>query len=463
MPNHLLQSTAHPPLDPRVLRLLGWSLVLAWGGVVLGSFQYDDFANVLTDPATTQAPQLIDRLFGGIRPLTRLSYALCARLFGEWAGGWLLVQWLLHVGVVIGVIRLAQWRTGSAMAAFIAGACFALLPSHASVIAYVSGRSTGLATALLVAALVFHELAQRSDRRRLHQALAIMAFLLACTARETALIFPLLVLLWEGTRSPHVSWADGARRTAPYLICAAAVAVLSLAFVPRYLQLLEFSFALRSPLESLTHNLAALPASLSLGLRPWALSVEHVAPTDTASMVIGALVLSAMIGAGMWFRVRRPLIALALLWPIVALLPTHSLIAKLDPITEGPLYLALIGPAIAFGGYASHWLRDASARIARPVLTTAALTAVGLCAWRTVVWGDPVALWEEATVRAPVSSRAWTNLGMAHFAAGHHARARQAFATALDLDPSNVRVMLNLEAIAALDTNTNVLEPREQP
>lgn len=439
---------------PAQIGLLMLGMACAWGGVAWGSFQYDDFANVLNDAATTDPAALADRLLGGIRPLTRLSYAICAQLLGEWAGGWLLVQLLVHVLAVFGVARLAHLRTGNSIAAVIAAAGFAFLPSHATIVAYVSGRSTGLAVALLIGALLAHELGVRSDRTWIHTALAILLFLLACAAKEIAIVFPGLVLLWEATRETRAPIRQCLRRATPYAICAIGAAILLVACVPRYRQLLEFSLEYRSPLESLAHNLAALPATLSLGLRPWALSIEHVASAGLLQMVVGAAVLCLMAMVAARARARQPLVTLALLWPIIALLPTHSMIAKLDSITEGPLYLAFVGPAIAFGSYAANWLRHPRCMLLiRPVMAVALLAAIGLCTWRTYVWSDPVRLWQEAVVHAPASSRAWTNLGMAHLEANRHAPAQQAFRTALALDPANTRVMLNLEMIAALTTN----------
>lgn len=429
-------------------------MACAWGGVANGSFQYDDFDNVLNDSATTDLATLVDRLLGGIRPLTRLSYAICSQLLGEWAGGWLLVQLLVHLLAVLGIARLAQLRTGNTIAAAIAAVSFAFLPSHATIIAYVSGRSTGFATALLIGSLLSHELAGRSGRPRMYTALAMLLFLLACAAKEIAIIFPAFVLLWEATRSTRVSIRECLLRAAPYAICAISTAILLVACVPRYRQLLAFSLEYRSPLESLLHNLAALPATLSLGFRPWALSIEHVASAGALQIALGATALCVMLLLATRLSARQPLVTLALLWPIVALLPTHSFIAKLDSVTEGPLYLAFVGPAIAFGNYAANWLyHPRCTTLMRPAMAAALLVAIGLCTWRTYVWSDPVRLWQEAVVHAPASSRAWTNLGMAHFEANRYGAAQQAFRTALAIDPANTRVMFNLEMIAALNTH----------
>ncbi|MET0657220.1 MAG: hypothetical protein ABW110_03565, partial [Steroidobacteraceae bacterium] len=176
--------------------------VLAWGGIAWGSFQYDDFANILTDPATFNTPDLLERLAHGIRPLTRASYALSAAMFDEWAGGWLLFNGLLHAITTLGIARLTFLRTGNSLAAVRAGLCFALQPANAMVVAYVSGRSTALATTLLIVALLSHERAVTSPSSAAGWSVgAIVAFIGACAAKEIAVVFPLLVLVWEITRS----------------------------------------------------------------------------------------------------------------------------------------------------------------------------------------------------------------------------------------------------------------------
>jgi protein O-mannosyl-transferase len=429
---------------------------MAWGAVVLGSFQYDDFANILDDPATTNASALLDRLATGIRPLTRLTYALSAWTFDEWAGGWLLVNVLLHLAVVLGVMSLVRLRTANAMAAMLAGACFALQPAHAAVIAYVTGRSTGLATVFIVAALWMHErnvqvMSDSVCNRRI--VCAALLFACACAAKEIALVFPALVLLWELTRSTPVSRAEIAKRVAPYGIMALAAGAFMLLSIPRYQALLEFSLSLRSPAESLAHNLIALPVSVSLWFRPWALAVEHAVPSGPAAHWICGLAIVIALATGLRLRSQRPLVALGLLWPLVALLPTHSIIAKTDAITEGALYLAWIGPSIAIGAGLATGLRGVVVARSTVALAIVFAGAVALCNWRASVWRDPVALWQEAVADCPASARAWTNLGIAQLAAGHSHAAHASLRAALDLEPNNTQAMFNLEVLAALSVS----------
>lgn len=423
-------------------------VLVAWGGVLFGSFQYDDFANILTHESTMRGAGLGEQLTGGIRPLTRLSYAASAAMFGTWAGGWLLLNLALHALTAVGVALLAQARGSSSRAAAFAGCCFALLPTNAAVVAYVSGRSTGLAVALIIVSLLAHNRASNlaSVQQRTWQAASIALFVLACAAKEIALVMPALVLLWERCSPQRLTWRESLNRAAPFLVTAALLFALVLS-VQRYRDLLLFSFDLRSPFAALAHNLLALPMTVRLWFAPWELSVEHVSPTltpDTA--LVSAIAMLAVLAA---VRLRNSF-TFAVLWIVIAMLPTHSIIAKLDSITEGSLYLAAIGPAIALGLAWERLVSSWRAERSRVVLATLAALGIGLCMWRVHVWSDPVRLWQEATVQAPHSSRAWANLGIAHLQADEPVLARLALLQAQRLEPANVEVMLNLEMLATL-------------
>lgn len=398
---------------------------LAWGGALWGAFQFDDLHHVVHDPATTDASALVDRLAHGLRPLTRLSYFADAHVVGMHAWGFLLTNLLLHITAALLVFALARHRVGIAAATF-AALVFALQPAHGEVVAYVSGRSTGLMTALVLAALLLHARGQRKA--------ALIAFALACLAKEVALVFPALVVLWEPRR---------ARSALPYL-AAAAVMVGTLLLLSTYRARLDYSLELRSFTDNLVANGRAIPTMLSLWVRPMSLSVDHAfRPSgDVALGIVGLAVLTGAVVGAVVFARRAPAIALAVAWPIVALLPTNSIIAKIDLVTEKPLYLAWVGPALALAILVERTSNRMHVRALAAVLVT--VLAAG-SAWRAYVWRDPVRLWEEATEHAPDKSRCWNNLGMAYRAAGRTRDAMRAFQQAAFLDPSNDRALLNSE------------------
>ena len=140
----------------------------------------------------------------------------------------------------------------------------------------------------------------------------------------------------------------------------------------------------------------------------------------------------------------------------LALLPTNSILAKADLVTEKPLYLAWVGPAIALGATVPAFVRFTANRATRRVLLGAAglvlCAAVGASIWRASLWRDPVALWTDAVAKAPHKSRCWNNLGMANLAVHREADAIAAFQRAVLLDPANEHASLNLVAARALYT-----------
>ena len=429
---------------------------LVWGGVPWGAFQFDDFLNVVRDPATTEPAALMERLQHGLRPLTRLSYFVDAHIFGMRPAGFLAVNLLLHLATVALVFTLARRRVG-VLAAFLAAIVFALQPANAEVVAYVSGRSTGLMTLLLLAGLLLHDRGRRVGAHAL--------FVLACLAKEVALIFPLLLLAWEATRhGEHVDGVattsgarlDSAIRESGGALLLAAVVLAALLARDGYQAMVSYSLALRPLLDNLLANARAIPIMFSLWFRPWALSADHDFDETghLAASIAGLVLLAGIAAAAIALRKRQPLLALALLWPLIAVLPTNSVLAKIDLVTEKPLYLASVGPSIVLGAAAAALFAGARDRARRH--TVAALACVLLCSmaaaslWRASLWRDPVQLWTDAIAKAPAKARCWNNLGMALMAAERDAAAVAAFEHALKLDAANGQTRMNLYAARAL-------------
>lgn len=446
-----------------VVALLALCLA-AWAAGLAGGFQYDDLPNIVLDPATAGGEALRERLANGFRPLLRLSYVADHALWGFDGTGFLATNLALHAATVLAVWRLALGRLADPLAAFLAAALFALQPAHAAVVSFASGRSTGLMTLGLVLALLAHEHAWREGlvrvRRAVFEALSLVAFALAVSAKEVALVYPLVLIVWESTR-PGATAGRIARRVAGPAFAALAGAALLWAFGPRLRELAGYSLALADPLEALARHAAALPLSLALWLRPWALSVEHPAPGANA-VLPGALALAGLLLAALALRRRWPLATLALLWPLAMLAPTHTLIARLDWIVEKPLYPAWIGPALALGALLATWLRRPGRAVPGLVLL-AALTAT--CAWRAATWADPAALWREATERAPLSARAWHNRALAESAAGRDAEARRSIdmALALDADAPRTQALALAISLAADDEAPSPSLPSRSP
>ena len=361
-------------------------------------------------------------------------------MWGRKAWGWLLTNLLLHLVTTYGIWRLAVGCGAATDMASWAAILFALQPAHGMTVAYVSGRSAGMMTSLLVGSLLAFGTYQ-VERKKRYLLCSLLLFTLACCAKEMALIFPALLALWVFTRS-RAGLAKRSELTSIIPFALVAATLLAAAFSnPRYRGLLEFSLNLRTPLESLVHNAAALPVTLSLLARPWSLAAEHSARLGPYAVSAGAIFILAWIGVACWASRKRHWLMFGMLWPVIALLPAHSFIAKADSVSETSLYLAWVGPSIALGMGSRAWC---STKSCRTVMSGAAVLLVAVCGWRTIVWGDQVLLWREAVTEAPLSARAWNNLGLAYMGRNNSNAAMHAFETALKLDPGNARAIRNL-------------------
>jgi tetratricopeptide (TPR) repeat protein len=192
------------------------------GTLDAGFLTYDDPHFVLT-PEVVRAPSartvlatLAAPIEGSYHPLHILSYAVDARLYGmEHPGGFHATNVLLFAVCASLTVRVARrWGLGPRAAA-LAGALFAVHPSHVESVAWVSERKDVLSGVLVLLALLAIDPKTARPPGR-----AFLLFLAALASKTTAVVLaPYLALeAWlEGRRD-----ARTALRVAPFLALGAA-------------------------------------------------------------------------------------------------------------------------------------------------------------------------------------------------------------------------------------------------
>ncbi len=417
------------PLLLVVLAILPFLAALGAG------FVFDDEADVVGAPGAS-ASSTLARLPLMARPVLKASYALGMVLHGPSPAGFRAVNVALHAASAVLVFLLARcWlldgnavKTGASartdVAAFAGAALWALHPLAAETVTYVSGRSMGLSTAFALGAMW---LVARGEAPSPARALGAGALaFLAPLARETALVLPLLMACWEVTLSPvaphETSWRDRLRRNAPILAGTLAAACV-LFVMPRHRELVAFSLAARRPLEALRGNVQSVSSMLGLWAFPWRISIDPAPPPEwgwTEGPTLVRLAGLAVVGAwAVSVRRRAPWPAFATGWMLIALLPSNSIVWRLDPVGVRPLYVASLGPAwlaawLVYAAHAAAWRRPVWGRLA---LGTALAVALGLgigLAKRNALYRSPIDLWRDAAQKAPESARARINLGYAY-------------------------------------------------
>lgn len=398
-----------------------------------GPYHFDDWVTPVSDPASQTLGAFATHVTKTLRPLTKLSFAI------EGSMGWndapalrRAVSAAFH-GVSSGLLFVLAARLGAGLWVAALGALlYAVHPIHAEMVWSLAGRSALLGTMFVLAAL----LAQLRNRAWLAAAL----LLAGCLCRETSVLgfLPLCALELarrrEGLRAVF-------RRIEPSL----TMVLLALAFVlqnARYRQLVDYSAHGRPFGWSVAGQVEAIPIGLSLYVRPSALSLDHGEALSrsfgSGGFWLGAAALAAMLGILGWaVATRRSALAVGAGLALAALLPTQSLVPKLDALTERPFAAALAGVVLL--GTALSRRHGPRARAARRValLAAACLVLFFLRATlaRGALYASDVALWRDAAEKSVANARPHLNLALALLEEGRGPDAIVALRRARAIDP----------------------------
>jgi tetratricopeptide (TPR) repeat protein len=423
---------------------------LAHGPALGGGFVYDDVRFIeanpaltpidpvgyFTDPATASATQGVQADI--YRPLRTLHFAVDHAVFGKAPQGWHVTNLLLHVLNSLLVLRLLRPLVGGNLVAATGGATlFAVHPVAVECVAWVSSRGDLLAVALLLGAL--WALERRGAGRTVAGAVLMV---LACFAKESALVLPALLLLRDlalpGDRAlpRKVTWV----RVGVLGALAVAYLGLRLAVIPELAQVNEFiggsrGAAARGMLAGLSWYAGALVWPTGF---PFDLHLEVPLHWSDPPAVLGLGLLLTLLAAGVWgLRRGLPLLAFACLGALACLVPVSNVIVPLKGlVAERFLYPVLI--CAAAGVALVLWRLPEKPRwAAAAVVLVAVLVLVPVSRARAEAWHDDLTLWETVLRERPDHMRAYEGLGFEYLKAGRLYDAETAYRSYLEYNPAD--------------------------
>ena len=426
-----------------LLALSGVTVAVYWTGLD-NPFVYDDVL-VVSRNVFIQDSRHLGRFFRGEitstgefrghhRPLPMLTFYLNYRMGGEDPRGYRAVNLGLHLicGLLVFFVvrRLLRSfdpgdrppgpRRDPMPAALVASGLFLLHPLSSISILLVWKRTTLLAVAFFLAALLaylrlrgFGGTTPASPGRRAGlAALVVLLFVLALASKETAVTFPAVLLLLE-------AWPREDRSPLPRAVLAAhavmwiIVALQLTVFFPHNIS----RFASAGPWPYLLAQAKVVWLYLAMVVAPWLLAAAYdvAIPTglfDGPWALAGGVGLVLVLGGALLLRRRAPLASLATLWVLFTLAPTSSIVPGPLLVDEDRTYLpfVMIWALVGFGALAL-WRRGRALRLATGVAGGLVLLALSLTTVaRCVTWSDPVWVWIDALRRYPGADRAQTNL-----------------------------------------------------
>ena len=438
--------------------------VTAYAGAFRGDFHYDDSISILQNSHLDGWQAFVGHLDHMVRPVLHATFLFDRSVYGTNPAGYHLLNLLLHLGcgLLVYLILNRAVTEETKDVPFWTALLFLIHPMATETVTYISGRASGLMTFFyLFAFFLYIKASEHSGAvklRRLYLSGSVASFLLAIGSKETAVTFPLALLLWDllirRLRGTSLRTAILFRHP-PFWI----VLVLAAGWAwshPRYTALAQFSFTLRPFWDNVLSELHATAYALLLFFSPWNQNFDHDLPEFHSlfqwPLPLDLLLLSGTVAAGLLSWGRYPLVAFGLGWLFIQILPV-SLIPRNDLLSERNLYLPSIGLLLAIVALHSHfkqWLTMISLRPGLIRFGSASVTIVlvlVLCLFtyqRNQLYHNRLSLWSDTVRKSPNKARPHNNLGHAYALQGDWDRAIEEFRTAARLDPDFLLAQQNL-------------------
>jgi protein O-mannosyl-transferase len=443
--------------------LLAALLLLAYGHTLNFTFQFDDY-NVIVDEPKVHGLSAWWQSMPGMRPLLKLSYSLnwqlesaprffrAFNLFCHFVTS--ILVWKL-CAKLLPILQKDALHTNRI--ALLTACLFALHPAHTEVVSYISSRSTGLMTLLCMASLLFFlAYIQPTNKPKSANLIASMVcWLLAILVKEPAIVLPLLALLLFKLAHPNVSIYAGFKQLADYkkllLILLFSAPVVYVWFVPQYANLVKQVFSPASLYSQLLNQPAAHAHYLTQTLLGLNLNVDYQLNLPKTLDLQAGLQTAWILAAGgiaLYYFKRFPLVCFCTLWWFVCLIPSNSIVPRLDIVNDRQIYMASIGPLLLFAAGIVKVIRNI--KTALFIYVVAALLLVGslVATWlRNWDYETEITLWRASIDQAPQNARAWNNLGYAYMLDKQNEKAMNAFENALKLDDTNDKAYYNLQQL----------------
>ena len=228
---------------------------------------------------------------------------------------------------------------------------FSINPVHSETVNYISARAVGMSSFFYLAALLSFILGsfrkQKPAQRLSLYLLSFICFLASILSKETALTFPLAVLLYDICFMRKEYWVSVKNRLLffylPLFLCAffAALKVISIkSMIIDWWQRIDFEYGLKQ-IQIIGHGarLILLPVGLTFDYDfPNTFFTTNTLLTTTFLFALGIILTIAF-----YFPKRITLISFCFFWFLITLATTNSILPRTDLLSERNLYLPSFG------------------------------------------------------------------------------------------------------------------------
>jgi len=228
---------------------------------------------------------------------------------------------------------------------------FSINPVHSETVNYISARAVGMSSFFYLSALLSFILGSFRERKPLPRFLlyfsTLICFLASILSKETALTFPIVLLLYDVCFMRNDYWAPLKNRLLffylPLFLCAILAVLKILSFkdlIVDFWQRIDIGYGLKQ-IQIIGHGVRLI-------LLPIGLTFDYDFPntfftTNTLLITTFLFALGIILTIALYFPKRLMLVSFCFFWFLITLAPTNSIFPRADLLSERNLYLPSFG------------------------------------------------------------------------------------------------------------------------
>lgn len=430
-----------------------------------GSFQFDDNTVIVRNHVVHSFSAWFSDIPNGIRPLLKFTYAL------NWTMGSGSVFWFHLFNITVHAInvilvyllscilieRFSELNPNSKNLAFITAILFAVHPVQTEAVTYISGRSSSLMAMFYLGSILFYDYGVRLKKRLFLYLISPALFIMAVATKETAIILPFALILWESVPDiNYKSWKNIAGRQVIHWFIFVFLIILIVAN-STYNYLLSYSLDIRSMKSNILSEINGVFYLLSHLILLRKLNFDPHLPVISEwdfLLITKFSFLLILFVVGIISLRKRPWLYFGICWFFLQLVPTNSILPRLDIANERHLYPAIWGLFLSLIIEAKMRfpaMLTFNSRLIKAIGMTFFLTLILFTVLRNHTYRNKIALWEDTVRKSPHNARAYNNLGYAYYREGRNDEAKKAYLMALQLKPDYKLAKNNLNRILSLN------------
>jgi tetratricopeptide (TPR) repeat protein len=349
---------------------------------------------------------------GSVKVMRDFSYAVDYQLWGGSPRSIRLGTLLFYVACSFLVFLLLKLLLRHTLAALFGAIIFVVHPLHVESVTWLSARKEALsATFFLLAFLVYIRRARPGmDRRSRYYALSLILYVVAMFSKETAVVLPAMIVLYEAAFGDRTSRDIGIVKrslpTIPYFLLAAGFTALVI-HISAWIHVLKTYHG-----GSASTNFLSVLVGPFTGMRmlffPFNLSARYINVLYdefwSVPVILALLCLIGLIYVAIdnWRHSR--IFSFAILWFFIALAPVSNLVPISTLVADRYLFMPSIAYCLLLGFMFQKLFEQRRRRVFAALLVLFLALPVAFAVIthkRNLIWKDNYSLWGSVVVQNP--------------------------------------------------------------